>query len=101
MALDLCAVFEEFGGEFCHFENLDAKYRVCSSRDICGLMLLHKLAPVKEGSDTIECARHDVVYLATDVSVLAEKATREDILALVQCGVRYTEEEDGYLSLLT
>lgn len=96
MALNLSAVFEKFGDQHLKFENLQEKYRASPHPDICAFLLLVKLAPPDEGSDMVVYADHDTIALQTDVGVLAEKATEEDIVALRQCGVIF-REDDGCL----
>lgn len=93
MALNLKDVFEKHHETmFREFEWLPEKYKISNSYDICAFTLLDKLAPSEE--DIVSAAEHDIVFLSTPMDVLAEKATEEDILALVICGVAYSEEYD-------
>jgi hypothetical protein len=57
--------------------------------------LLNNLAPLAPGQDMVTAAEHDEIWLGTDLDVLAEKASSEDIRTLVRCGIRYDDDTDS------
>lgn len=64
--------------------------------DICGFLLLEKLCPPKEiGSDIIGWSEHDIAGLNVSVDRLAKAATRDDVIYLLRCGIRYDSGHDG------
>ena len=92
MALDLKEVFQNLRETGVDVAQIDDKYKVSQSDDVCAFILLDKLAP--SGDDIVSCAEHDIIFLSTDVKALAEKATEADVAALAAFGVLYSEEYD-------
>jgi hypothetical protein len=87
-------LFEELDDEFLEFERIPETERLSQRMDLHAFLLLDRLVPGMR--DMVSGARHDVIYLDTDVEELAAVATDEDIRSLVRCGVRY---EDGGLEM--
>jgi len=63
-------------------------------RDVCALLLLERLAPVKYKA--IGGAYHDEIYFAADPENVAEVATEEELLTLIRCGVLYDEDSGSF-----
>lgn len=60
--------------------------------DLAAFIRLNGLVPSKYG--IVACAEHDIIYLNTDVDILSEVATQEDINFLDSCGVFYESDND-------
>lgn len=85
---NLGEVFEKFNDDYIDFDKVENPLH--SRPDLCAFLLLDKLVPGT--GDMISAAEHDEIFLDTDVDELALIATEDDILTLVRCGVRYSEE---------
>ena len=88
--LDLKKTFEKLGEEHNTFDRIENP--PTARPDLCAFLLLDRLVP--GGGDIVSAAEHDEIYLATDCDKLASVATESDILTLVRCGVRYSNEFD-------
>lgn len=88
--IDLQEAFEKFDDEYIKFDR--AQNKLHDRPDICAFLLLDKLLP-KPGFDIVCSAAHDEIFLDVDCEALSEVATEDDILLLIRCGVRYSEEE--------
>lgn len=86
--MDLEAAFEKFDDEFLQFSNISQPRH--ARPDIAAFILLDKLVPGTVGM--IAAAEHDEIYLDVDPEKLAEVATEADILELVRCGVRFSDD---------
>jgi len=88
--LDLESLFEKHEAEYLKF---DREQNPKHPRpDVCAFLLLHELAPRKTGRGMIEAAEHDEIWLDADVDEVAAKATEQEIVTLIRCGVRYDSE---------
>ncbi len=88
--------FEKYGSdsdrdEFPKFDRV--KNPLHTRPDIAAFLLLDKIVPSK--LDMVSCASHDQIWLEVEVDELEGKATEEDILTLVRCGVFYDTETDS------
>lgn len=100
--LNLKETFGKFDDDFLKFEHIEnPRHR---SPDLCAFLLLAELAPeiIKtkgpyfgRHEDIVGCAEHDQIWLSVDLEQLAEKATEDNILELVRCGVRYDDDIDS------
>lgn len=81
--------FAELDDEYMEFKRIENP--LSSRPDLCAFILLDKLCP--GNNDIISASEHDEFYLSIDVEELAKVATKEDILTLNRCGVRY---DSGY-----
>lgn len=79
-----------FEDEYLKFERVEKP--LCSRPDLCAFMLLHNLVPSHH--DIVSGAGHDEIYLSVDMDALHEKASDDDLLTLVRCGVRYDSAYD-------
>jgi len=96
--IDLAQTFEKHDEEFLHFERVESPQHVRA--DLCAFLMLHDLAPrpVVDGRDyvrdMVSCAEHDEIWLDTDVNLLAQNATEDDVVTLVRCGIRFDASMD-------
>lgn len=64
--------------------------------DLHAFLLLDELVPGAGPRDNmIGAAEHDEIWLGIDCVALAKVVTREHIVELVRCGVRYDESLDA------
>lgn len=72
-----------------------------SRLDICALLLLHELDQEKKpGRDMIVASRHDEIWFGADVRAVAEKATEEQIITLIRCGVGFDADRECFFMSL-
>lgn len=74
--------------EFLRFERI--KDPLSKRPDLCAFILLDRLVPGV--SDIVSSSEHDEFFLSIDCEELAAVATRDDIITLVRCGVRYSDD---------
>lgn len=74
--------------EFLKFERV--KDPPSKRPDLCAFILLDRLVPGDR--DIVAASEHDEFFLAVDCDELAKVATRDDVITLIRCGVRYSEE---------
>ncbi len=79
-----------FEDEYLKFERVENP--LCERPDLCAFLLLHRLVPSNQ--DIISATAHDEIYLSVDMDALHEKASDDDLLTLVRCGVRYDSSYD-------
>jgi hypothetical protein len=84
---------DELGYSF-KFDDIPNKLH--SLRDVAGILLLQKLAPIKAGRDAISAAEHDQFWLGHEPSIVAEKITDDEIRDLQRCGILYDADIDGF-----
>ena len=77
--------------EFLEFK--DVKPKLSQRPDLHAFLLLDQLCPGK--GDIIACAEHDEFWLDVDVEELAKVITKEQVIDLVRCGVRYDKRVDS------
>lgn len=93
--LDLEALFEKHENEYIKFEREQSPRH--PRPDVCAFLLLHDLAPSeKAGRDMVAAAEHDEIWLDADVDTVAEKATEDQIVTLIRCGVRFDRENYAF-----
>lgn len=80
-------VFATGADEYLEGGRIDPSRRLHKRTDLNAFLLLDKLRPGKD--DIVSAASHDEFFLSVSLSNLAGKATREDILDLIRCGVRF------------
>lgn len=89
--IDVKATFEKYEKEFLKFERIEKKN---STRpDLHAFLLLSWKFP--RDRDIIAAAEHDQIWLDVQGEDLAEKATDDDILQLVRCGVMLDNDTDS------
>jgi hypothetical protein len=88
--INLQEAFEKYSSESHTFPQIQNPLHP-KRPDIAAFLLLDKLVP-NDGYNIIGGAGHDVIWLDTNIELLAEVATEEDILYLVRCGVRLGDD---------
>lgn len=89
MTLDeLETIFEEQEDEYLHFERVAMP--PTRRPDLCAFMLLDRL--ISGSRDILAGAKHDEVCLAIDPLDLASAASKEDLITLIRCGIRYSDD---------
>ena len=87
-------LFEKHNDEFLKFERIEKKR---STRpDIHAFLLLNELCPLDR--DIVCSASHDQIWLDPDAGEVCGKATVDQIVELIRCGVFY-EEDTSSLSM--
>lgn len=85
---ELESVFMEENDEFLKFDRVAIRH---SSRpDLHAFILLDSL--LSNSEDMISAAGHDEYYLSVSVEELAKVITKEQIVELRRCGIRYSLE---------
>lgn len=92
--LDLRAVFEKWDDESGKFERIENPRHSCP--DVCAFLLLNELAPLERGRDMVSAAEHDEIWLATEVEEVASRATEEQVVELMRCGVRFCSQYNAF-----
>lgn len=87
---EMIAVFKEIGDEYLEFDRVE--HKLSARPDLHAFLLLDQLVP--DAQDMVCAAEHDVVYLQPDATELANKLTRQQIIDLCRCGVRYSSEHE-------
>lgn len=87
---ELEEIFEKHGDEFLTFDKVEGKRS--NRTDLHAFLLLDELVPSERGCDIVSGARHDEIWIDTDVSKLAKVATEDQIIELIRCGIRYSED---------
>lgn len=64
--------------------------------DINAFLLLDRLLGGEGTRDIICAAEHDEFFLDAGPESIAERATEEDIVDLIRCGVRYDGSHGGF-----
>lgn len=77
--------------EFLKFDRVENK--LSQRTDLHAFLLLDKLVPDKR--DIVGGACHDEIYLGIDSRKLAEVVTRDQLIELIRCGVRWSDESDS------
>jgi len=91
MAINLAATFEKFDDEHIKFERIENPLH--PRPDICAFLLLDRLCP-NPGRDIVCASEHDEFFIDVSAEKLAEVASEDDVLTLVRCGVRFSDEYD-------
>lgn len=101
--MNLAEVFERHNEEFLKFERVANKRSMRA--DLHAFLLLDEIVPPEptrgrpdvkdEASDMVAAAEHDEIWLETDVGKLAERATEDQIVELIRCGVRFDDGVDS------
>ena len=83
-------LFDEYSeNEYLEFNKVENK--LSNRPDLHAFILLDKLVP--GNSDLICSSAHDEFYLGVDEEDFSKIVTKEIILELVRCGVRYSRDE--------
>ena len=90
-SLDLEACFNEANSEHCKFERIENP--LSKRKDLCAFLKLDQLLP--GDYPILACSEHDEIFLNISCDELAPIATKEDIIYLSRCGVRYSSRYDS------
>ncbi len=86
-------IFEENdGAEFLKFDRIEKK--LSTRPDLHAFLLLDSLCHGTH--DMVSAAEHDEIFLEADPGKIADAATREQIIDLNRCGVRYDHDNDCF-----
>lgn len=88
---DIQATFEKFDAEFLRFDRIENK--LSARPDLHAFLLLDRLFPGT--TDMVSAAEHDEIFLEVSPEALVGKATEGQILDLVRCGLRYSDEYES------
>jgi hypothetical protein len=88
--LDLASLRDKYDDEYLEFQRVEKKRT--NRPDLHAFMLLDELFPAEEESDMLSGRDCDQIFLDVDLDELAEKATEEQIVELLRCGVSWDEE---------
>ena len=80
-------IFEKYHDEFLEFDRI--KNKRSNRPDLHAFLLLDELFP--RDRDIVSAAEHDEIWLDVETSEI-EKLTEEQIIELIRCGVRYSED---------
>jgi hypothetical protein len=86
------SLFNDDEGEFLKFDRIEQK--LSNRPDIHAFLLLDSLVP--RDRDMVSAAEHDEIWLDVEPEELAKVATREQVIDLIRCGVRF---DAGYLCM--
>ena len=87
---ELMEIFEENNDEFLEFGKVENKRS--NRADLHAFILLDEICPSERGQDIVCSAEHDQIWLQVELEELAEKATKEQLIELIRCGVRCASE---------
>lgn len=95
--LNIKELFEKHEDEYLKFDKI--KEKKTNRPDLQAFLILDSIIP--SDCDIISASEHDEFYLDVDLEVLAAKATEEQIIDLIRCGVSYGEFVDDCLCMFT
>lgn len=84
---EMSALFEKYDEEFLEGDRK-------RPRDLEAFNKLQKLAPVDR--DVVSSADHDEIWLAFDAEKVAEVVTEQDVIKLLQLGVRLDDDNQCF-----
>lgn len=86
-------LFEKHSDEFLEFERIENPKHTRS--DLCAMLMISEIQsryyPEKRFSKMISWAGHEEIYLDVDVEEISEYITKQEIIDLIRCGVRFEE----------
>ena len=85
------AFWDECNDQFLKFDKVTNK--LSNRPDLHAFMLLDKMLPIEE-KDIISAAEHDEIFLQVNIEELAKVVTKEKIMELSRCGVRFDSSND-------
>lgn len=93
-----------FGNEDCScaeygkFDRVTEKNRLHLRPDICGMLILDRLSP--GDSDMVTAAEHDEIWFDVNAERVAANATKDDILDIIRCGLRWDDDVESFTSFV-
>jgi hypothetical protein len=94
---ELESFFEAHEDDYLKFNDIPSNRKNTARPDLQAFLLLDRLVPSKlhalgYGNDIISAAEHDEIFLEASLKDLAEVATEEQVLDLIRCGVRISDD---------
>lgn len=90
---EMIAVFDEENDEYIKFDRVQNP--LSARPDMHAFRVLEGLDP-EYVEDMVAAAEHDEIYLGVDPEVVAAGITREGVIDLIRCGVRWDSSNDGF-----
>ena len=84
-------IWEKNDDSYLQFKQVNNK--TSNRSDVHAFNLLDKLVPGI--TDMVAAAEHDEIFLGVEIEDLAKVITEDQIIELIQCGVRFDENYDG------
>jgi hypothetical protein len=91
----MLAFFEERADDFGNIEDVKPSRRLHRRPDLNAFLLLDKLLTNGNDSAILVDARNEQVWLSPKPWEVMQRASEEDLLDLVRCGVFYDEDNDS------
>jgi hypothetical protein len=91
----MLAFFEERADDFGKIEDVKTARRLHRRADLNAFLLLDKLLTNGNDSAILVDARNEQVWLSPKPWEVMQRASEEDLLDLVRCGVFYDEDNDS------
>lgn len=85
--------FDEHEDEFLKFDRIPADERLSTRPDLHAFTILDRLVPGTD--DMVSSAQYDEIFLSIDPETLASVVSREQLVDLIRCGLRYDEQFDS------
>lgn len=95
--IDVKELFEKHNEEFLKFDRINEPLSSCP--DLCAMMYMMNFLTMKQRerhNDIISCSEHDEIFFSIDVDYFSEIASESDVIYLIRCGVRYSEEFSSF-----
>lgn len=89
--LNLSEIFKKHESHYCCFHEIESPKT--KRRDLQAFLILDSI--FKDNKKIISGVDTYSIYLSVEIEELAQKATEEQILDLIRCGVSYEEKYDS------
>jgi len=90
--MNLHEIFESFNDEFLEFDRVENKRSKC--KDIHAFLLLEEIMDGQIENRIISGIEYEEYFLSVDCDELAKRITRDQVIELTRCGVRYSDNYD-------
>ena len=88
MSVNIQELWDQYHDEFLKFDRVENK--LSNRPDLHAFLLLDKLVPGT--NDIVSNAQHDEIWLGVDLEDLAKVITPEQVVELIRCGVRVSDD---------
>lgn len=89
---EMIDIFDDNSEEFLEFNRIQEK--LSSRSDIHAFILMNNL--VSDTQPIISASEHDEFFLSVNPYLLAEVITKDQVIDLIRCGIRYHIEYDCF-----